>query len=228
MILLNNMESVADAAGVTGKFLLFLSIFQCSAGMASPSDVFCWFLLLFNPCLFVVQYKLLPFSVCTCPQFFVCLWRLCPSAFPPHNPLASITQGLPWDSLFSVIFWSLVLLSLPAAFLLPWALLPPCSAFPLIIHVACSLLISWNTGTSLTDGNKNIWKEEWEIRQGPLPVSFSTLPLAPAVPDKSIKIPWAALGFKLPQQEHSTVIPNSYRSFCVLRQEVLCVCIKTL
>lgn len=88
-----------------------------------------------------------------------------------------------------------------------------------------SLLISWNTDTSLTDGNENIWEEEWGIRQDPL---SSTIPLAPAVPDKSIKIPWAALGFKLPQQEHSTVIPNSYRPFCVLRQEVLCVYIKTL
>lgn len=121
-----------------------------------------------------------------------------------------------------------VLLRLPAAFLLPWVLLPPPSVFPVIIHTTCSLFISWNTGTSLTDGNKNIWKEDWGIRQGPLLVSSSMLPLAPAVPDKSIKIPWAALGFKLPQQEHSTVIPNSYRSFCVLRQEVLCVCIKTL
>lgn len=91
MILLHNAESVVDAAGITGTFLLSLGSFPvpCRDGVTLRC-----FLLVSPPLqplpvscpVPILQYKLFPFPVSTCPQFFVCLWRFCPSAFPHSIP----------------------------------------------------------------------------------------------------------------------------------------------
>lgn len=114
--------------------------------MVSLPDVFCWLLLLFNPCLFSSACSPFQPSSLLCfhlSQFFVSLQSLCPSAFSPFRRLAPVTHGSLKAPLVYAISWSPVLLSLPDALPLPWALLPPSSVFPLIVHIAHSLLISY-------------------------------------------------------------------------------------
>lgn len=136
------------------------SPFGCTVPMQCRDGISPRCLLLASPPVLPVSYPVPTLHQSSSPLFSSAPSFLSPSGACIHLPFPLLPSLVgPWMPHLlkpSPGLWFLI--CLPAAVLLPWAPLPPSSVFPLTVHVACSLLVSWNTNTSLTGGNENTWK----------------------------------------------------------------------
>lgn len=193
---------------------------MCSADFSSCATSPCFLSSAHSP----FQPSSLP--VLTCPKcfvvfFFLAYWNFCPSLFPAFNPLASCTHSprkpqlfIPTPALLSCFASPLhshfpVLSCLPLQSFYWWPTSPPlCSSLETLAHLT-QIEIKIYKNRRLGGGGGV--QDKTHALSHPAHFHWHQL-----LQTRVLKSPWwTALGFKLLQQEHLTVIPNSYRSFCV-------------